>query len=134
MQLHTILKFGSFVVLLDPLKIFQNLFVQMFDIIFTANIVHYSNCVKCSNIYLLIIIPIALAGILLVMMFFLLNLTVVDGLINSFMLYVNVISTNGDVLFPSGVSAAAYAFISMVNLDLGIETCFYNGMDDYAKI
>ena len=33
MQLHTILKFGSFVVLL----IFQNLFVQMFDIIFTAN-------------------------------------------------------------------------------------------------
>ena len=37
MQLHTILKFGSFVVLLDPLKIFQNLFVQMFDLIFTAN-------------------------------------------------------------------------------------------------
>ena len=37
MQLHTILKFGSFVVLLDPLKIFQNLVVQMFDKIFTAN-------------------------------------------------------------------------------------------------
>ena len=37
MQLHTILKFGSFVVLLDPLKIFQNLSVQTFDIIFTAN-------------------------------------------------------------------------------------------------
>ena len=37
MQLHMILKFGSFVVLLDPLKIFQNLVVQMFDIIFTAN-------------------------------------------------------------------------------------------------
>ena len=28
-----ILKFGPFVVLFDPLKIFQNLFVQMFDII-----------------------------------------------------------------------------------------------------
>ena len=37
MQLHTILKFGSFVVLLDPLKIFQNLVVQMLDIIFTVN-------------------------------------------------------------------------------------------------
>ena len=37
MQIHPVLKFGSFVVLLDPLKIFQNLFVQMFDIIFTAN-------------------------------------------------------------------------------------------------
>ena len=37
MQLHTILKFGSFVVLLDPLKIFQNLVVQMFEIIFMAD-------------------------------------------------------------------------------------------------
>ena len=24
--------------------------------------------------------------------------------------------------------------ISLVNLDLGIQTCFYNGMDDYAKV
>ena len=37
MQLHMILKFGLFVVLLDLLKIFQNLFVQMSDIIFMAN-------------------------------------------------------------------------------------------------
>ena len=37
MQLHTILKFGSFVVLLDPLKKFQNLVVQVLDIIFTVN-------------------------------------------------------------------------------------------------
>ena len=37
MQLHMILKLGSFVVLLDPLKIFQNLFIQKFDIIFMAN-------------------------------------------------------------------------------------------------
>ena len=25
-------------------------------------------------------------------------------------------------------------FISFVNLDLGFETCFYNGMDSYAKV
>ena len=31
------MKFGSFVILLAPLKIFQNLFVQMSDIIFTIN-------------------------------------------------------------------------------------------------
>ena len=34
---HAILKFSSFVVLLDLLKIFQNLFVQMSDIIFMTN-------------------------------------------------------------------------------------------------
>ena len=42
MQLHTILKFGSFVVLLDPLKMFWNLVVQMFDIIFTADQIFYN--------------------------------------------------------------------------------------------
>ena len=36
-QLHKILKFGSFVILLDPLKIFQNLFVQMLRTTFTVN-------------------------------------------------------------------------------------------------
>ena len=28
----------------------------------------------------------------------------------------------------------AHAFIPLANLDLGITTCFYNGMDSYAKI
>ena len=27
-----------------------------------------------------------------------------------------------------------YTFMSLANLDLGIQTCFYNGMDDYAKM
>ena len=36
-QLHKILQFGLFVVILDPLKIFQNLFVQMLHATFTAN-------------------------------------------------------------------------------------------------
>ena len=37
MQLHMILKFGSFAALLDPLKNFQNLFVQMSDTILVFN-------------------------------------------------------------------------------------------------
>ena len=37
MQLHMILKFGSFVVVLNLLKIILNLFVQMFDVLFTIN-------------------------------------------------------------------------------------------------
>ena len=35
MQLHRILKFGSFLALLDLLNMYQNLFVQMSDTIFT---------------------------------------------------------------------------------------------------
>ena len=36
-QLHKILKFGPFVILLDPLKIFQNLFIWMLHTTFTTN-------------------------------------------------------------------------------------------------
>ena len=38
-----------------------------------------SYCQKCSNIYTLLIIPIALAGLLLVFLIFHLNITVTDG-------------------------------------------------------
>ena len=91
-------------------------------------------CQHCSNVYLLLIIPIAIAGIVLVLLLFVLNLTVTDGTINAFILYANIISVNGTTFFPYNQSRLAYVFISLANLDLGIKTCFYNGMDDYAKV
>ena len=92
-------------------------------------------CQKCSNIYILLIIPIAIAGLVLVFFIFHLNLTVTDGNINAFILYTNIISINIPVFFPStNEIMPAHTFISLANLDLGIQTCFYNGMDDYAKM
>ena len=91
------------------------------------------DCQHCSNVYLLLTIPIAIAGIVLVLLLFVLNLTVTDGTINAFILYANIISVNGTI-FPYNGSRFAYVFISLANLDLGIKTCFYNGMDDYAKM
>ena len=92
-------------------------------------------CQKCSNIYILLIIPIAIAGLLLVFLIFHLNLTVTDGSINVFILYTNIININIPVFFPStNEFVPAYTFISLANLDLGIQTCFYNGLDDYAKM
>ena len=95
-----------------------------------------SNCQLYSNIYLLLIIPIAIAGLLLVFILFCINLTVTDGTINAFIMYTNVIGINDHVFFTDTkhVFTPAYAFISLANLDLGIRTCFYNGMDDYAKM
>ena len=96
----------------------------------------YYHCQHCSNVYLLLIIPIAVAGLVLVLLLFILNLTVTDGDINGFILYVNIISINNHVFFPqySNSINIFYAFISLANLDLGIPMCFYNGMDDYAKM
>ena len=91
-----------------------------------------SQCKQCSNVYLLIIIPIGIAGLVLVLLLFILNLTVTNGDINAFLLYVNTISINTSIFFATN-NTATHIFISLANLDLGITTCFYNGMDNYAK-
>ena len=95
-----------------------------------------SKCQPCSNVYILIMIPIAVAGVVLVLMMFTLNLTIVNGTITTFILYVNIISINKTLLFPTHLSSTIplYVMIAMANLDLGIELCFYDGMDDYAKM
>ena len=92
-----------------------------------------SQCKQCSNVYLLIVIPIVLAGIVLVIMLFIFNITINNGIMNTFIFYVNIISINFSMFFPQ-CNSVVCVFISLANLDLGIETCFYNGMNDYAKM
>ena len=94
------------------------------------------DCQHCSNIYLLLLIPIGIAGLILILLLFLLNLTVTDGTINPFIFYINIISINYTIFFPNNHTNTVplYTLISLANLNLGIKTCFYNGMDDYAKV
>ena len=91
-----------------------------------------SQCKECSNFYLFIIIPIAVAGVVLVMMLFIFNLTVTSGTINTFIFYVNIISINYSIFFPE-CHTIDCLLLSLSNLDLGFEMCFYNGMDGYFK-
>ena len=82
-----------------------------------------SQCKECSSIYILLVIPIAIAGITLVVLLFIFNLTVTDGDINAFLLYVNVVSINAPILLHRvGFYHINYILISLINLDLGIET------------
>ena len=92
-----------------------------------------SNCMECSNFTLLVIIPIALAGILLVMILFILDLTVTNGAINTFVFYFNIVSINISVFISRYNNPFTFVTLSLFNLDLGFKTCFYDGMDDYAK-
>ena len=89
-------------------------------------------CAKCSNKWLLLLPAFIMAGVILVLALFVLNLTVVDGMINGFILYINRIVGNSyiyDIFPPSFISIPT----SLFNLDLGIETCFYHGMTEYHK-
>ena len=91
-----------------------------------------SQCKKCSNMFLFIIVPIAIAGFLLVAMLFTFNFTVANGKINTIIFYANIVNINYLVFFPR-YNSPLYVLLSLLNLDLGIEICFYDGMDDYVK-
>ena len=94
-----------------------------------------SRCIKCTNLHILIAIIVIVAGIILVVLLYVLNLTVTNGSINGIIFYANIISINDSVfLLNDNVFKPLRVFISFANLDLGIETCFYNGMDSYAKV
>ena len=92
-----------------------------------------SQCKECSNNYLVLLIPFALAGVLLVILLFLLHISVVAGTLHGLIFYANIVAANHHIFFPQSSNNPAVIFIAWLNLDLGIQTCFYNGMDAYAK-
>ena len=92
-----------------------------------------NKCKECSsNVYILLIIPFALAGITLVVFLLILNLTVSVGTINGLIFYANIVKLY-EPLFPTEPIPFLRQFISWINLDLGIETCFYKGMNACEK-
>ena len=94
-----------------------------------------SRCMKCTNVHILITLIIIVAGIVLVVLLYLLNLTVTNGTINGIIFYANIVSINDSVfLVNDNVFKPLKVFISFINLDMGIETCFYNGIESYAKM
>ena len=93
-----------------------------------------SRCQECSNNYIPLLLPFALAGIALVAFILLFNLTVATGTIHGLIFYANILTANHSLFLPPSTSSFLTVFISWLNLDLGIETCFYDGMDSYGKI
>ena len=91
-----------------------------------------SRCHICPNTYLALLLPFAAAGIALVVFLSILRLTVATGMINSVILYANIVQVNRHLFFPNTANVLT-VFIAWMNLDLGFETCFYNGMTTYAQ-
>lgn len=86
------------------------------------------HCLKCSNNYLALLIPFALAGVILVLFLLVLDLTIAKGTINGLILYANIVQANKAVFLPAEQRNILTVFIAWLNLDLGIESCFFNGM------
>ena len=95
-----------------------------------------SNCKKCSSAWIALILPLtALAGIALVLGLMFLSITVSAGTINGLIFYANVVRANHAIFFPHYASNSFLSiFIAWLNLDFGIELCFYHEFNTYAKI
>ena len=87
------------------------------------------HCKHCSNYYLLIIVPFFIVTFLLIVLIFMFNLTITDGGINTFIFYIDIVGINISVYFPH-----CHSILCMFAPSDEIETCFYNGMDNYAKM
>ena len=92
-----------------------------------------SRCKKCSNAYLTLLLPFALMGIALTVSLIFLRLTVATGMINSIILYANIVQVNRKLFFPVNEINILTIFIAWMNLDLGFETCFFHGLDEYLQ-
>ena len=92
-----------------------------------------SHCKRCTNSYLTLLIPFALMGVALVFLFLVCKLTVATGTLSALVFYANIVGANRAIFLPVKSTDALSVFIAWLNLDFGIETCFYDGMDAYSK-
>ena len=91
-------------------------------------------CQKCSNIWLVTILLYGILGIILVLIIHLLKLTVTMGTINGLIFFCNIMSINDVLFFHPSEFSFVRIFVSLINLDLGFEMCFYREMSQIAKI
>ena len=97
-----------------------------------------SHCLPCYSYwpatFVVILLAAITAGILLVTALLVLNMTVAVGMINGFILYANIIAAGSAVFFPSSEPSFPSVFVAWLNLDIGLDVCFFDGLDAYAKI
>ena len=96
-----------------------------------------SRCLSCPSYWPTLLIAITttaiLAGIALVALLLLLNVTVAVGTLNGLIFYANIVHANKSILLPFQMRNFITVFISWLNLELGIDTCYFPGMDTYIK-
>ena len=91
-----------------------------------------SRCLPCSNKFLALLTAFVFAGLSLVVFLFICKVTVAAGTFSGLIFYANIVRVNQTILFPSGGTNILTVFIAWLNLDLGFETCFFEGMDAYS--
>ena len=93
-----------------------------------------NRCLKCTNNYISMIIVFALLGIALVSAISFLQITISEGYLNGMLFYANVLNLYLPLLTKSGSNIVHIFFlVSLLNLNVGFECCFYDGMTALAR-
>ncbi len=95
------------------------------------------NCIKCPKQWPGLAVVNVLfgfvSGILMIMLFLFLNLTVAVGTVNGIIFYANIVLVNRSV-FLSFPKQKLIVFIYILNTQLGLNRCVYEGMDAYGNV
>ena len=93
-----------------------------------------SYCMQCSIHWQAVMVAILaggiFGGIIFISFLLVLNLTIAVGTLNGLIFYANIVYVINSNL--QSLSGFLGTFIALFNLDLGIDTCFYKGMDAYG--
>jgi len=92
-----------------------------------------SQCLPCSNEHISLLLAFGIAGLFLVFFIKILNLTVSQGTLNALILYANIVGAIQGTFFPEGGTNIFKVYTAWLNLDLGFETCFFDGLNGYWK-
>ena len=97
-----------------------------------------SRCIKCPERWYLnlagLVIAAFVAGIVLVILMLVLNFTVAIGTLNGILFYANIMASNTEAYFPlSSTPNLVFVIVSWLNLDIGFDICFFNGMTVKSK-
>ena len=96
-----------------------------------------SRCLSCSKywpaMFVGVVLVALLLGVALVAILLILQLTVATGTLNGLVFYANIVYANSNIYFPYGQPRFVTTFIAWLNLDLGIDMCFFEGMNAYWK-
>ena len=104
-----------------------------------------TDCVRCSNWWILTLVLYIIAGPLLVYLLLSLNLTLAKGTLNGIITFAHL--SNGGLLYslrqheihPNQhkyekiFAKICHVFISLLNLNIGFPLCFYDGMNELWK-
>ena len=96
-----------------------------------------SLCLLCSKKWPVLTVFITLgsilAGVVLIAILLILNLTVAVGTLNGLIFYANIIAANKRTYLPFQKPNFCTVLIDWFNLEFGFDTCYFDGMDTYAK-